>query len=273
MMKSLFGSAVMSVFLAGTFGAFVSPARAVTISSGDLIRGTTFSAVYYMGADGFRYVFPNEKTYKTWYSDSSGNADFSDVVMISDAELADIQMGGNVTYRPGVKMLKIDTDPRVYVVTEGGVLYHVDSESVASSLYGSTWNKQIDDVPDGYFSNYRISGKAISTVEGWMPYQETDSVTSINEDKTLSAPEEINITNSGYSPIDVTVCAGQNIKFTNDTNDVHTATADDLTWGTGTLQPGETFIRKFKTPGVDTFYDGYDSTNTGAIYVEDCPVF
>lgn len=270
MMKAFFGSAVMSVFLAGTFGAFVSPARAVTISSGDLIRGTTFSAVYYMGADGFRYVFPNEKTYKTWYSDSSGNADFSNVVMISDAELADIQMGGNVTYRPGVKMIKIDTDPRVYVVTEGGVLYHVDSESVAASLYGSTWNKQIDDVPDGYFANYDISGSAVSTLSGWTASGETSDVTTINEDKGLMAPEEINITDSGYDPIEVTICVGQNVKFTNNGSNTHTATSDDLTWGSGTLQSSETFIRKFNTEGIDTFYDGYDSTNTGAIYVENC---
>ena len=270
MMKAFFGSAVMSVLLAGTFGAFVSPAHAVTISSGDLIRGTTFSAVYYMGADGFRYVFPNEKTYKTWYSDANGNADFSDVVMISDAELADIQMGGNVTYRPGVKMIKIDTDPKVYVVTAGGTLYHVDSEAMASSLYGANWNKQIDDVPDGYFGNYTMSGEAISTIPSFSPVLEMGMATTINDDKNLRSPEEISITDSGYSPIDVTVCVGQNVKFTNNGSDKHTATSDDLTWGSGTLKSGETFIRKFNIEGTDTFYDGYDSANTGAIYVENC---
>lgn len=270
MMKALFGSAVMTALLMGTFGAFVSPARAITVSSGDLIRGTTFSAVYYMGADGFRYVFPNEKTYKTWYSDSSGNADFSDVIMISDAELADIQMGGNVTYRPGVKMIKIDTDPRVYVVTEGGTLYHVDSEDMASSLYGSTWNKQIDDVPDGFFGNYTFSNKAISSVSGWTSSAEVARVTSINTDKSLIAPEDFSITDSGYSPIDVTVCVDQNVRFTNNGNSKHTATSDELTWGSGTLTTGESFMRKFTEAGTFTFYDGYDSANTGAIYVEVC---
>lgn len=270
MIKTFFGSAVMAAFLVGTFGAHIAPASAVTVSSGDLIRGNTFSAVYYMGADGFRYVFPNEKTYKTWYSDADGNPDFSDVVMISDAALADIQMGGNVTYRPGVKMIKIDTDPKVYVVTQGGNLYHVDSESVATTLYGSTWNKQIEDVPDGYFSNYTFSGMAISTISGWSAATETNETTSINTDKGLLVPETISITDSGYSPIDVTICVGQNVKFVNNSSDRHTVTADDLTWGSGTLQAGENFIRKFKEENVDTFYDGYDSTNTGAIYVETC---
>ncbi len=270
-MKNFFGSAVLMAFLLGTFGAGIRSARAVTISSGDLIRGTTFSAVYYMGADGFRYVFPNEKTYKTWYSDADGNADFSDVVTIADAELADIQMGGNVTYRPGVKMVKINTDPRVYVVTEGGTLHHVDSESVASSLYGSTWSKKIDDVPDAYFGNYTISDDAVSDLDSdWTPASEMADVDSINEDKGLIAAEEISITDNGYDPIDVTICVGQNVKFSNDGDDKHTATSDDLTWGSGTLLSGETFIRKFKEEGTVTFYDGYDSGNTGAIYVETC---
>lgn len=270
MIKSFFGSAVMAVFLAGTFGAFVPTTQAVTVSAGDLIRGTTFSAVYYMGVDGLRYVFPNEKTYKTWYSDASGNADFSDVVTISDSALADIQMGGNVTYRPGVKMIKINTDPKVYVVTKGGALYHVDDESTASSLYGSDWSRDIDDVPDAYFGNYSISGDAVSDLGSWSPATETSDVTTINEDKDLMEPEYIDLTDSGYDPIDVTICVGQNVKFTNTGSDKHTATSDDLTWGSGTLQAGDFFIRKFNEEGTITFYDGYDSANTGAIYVEAC---
>lgn len=265
MMKAFFSSAVMVAFLAGTFGAFVSPARAVTVSSGDLIRGTTFSAVYYMGADGFRYVFPNEKTYKTWYSDASGNPDFSDVVMISDAALADIQMGGNVTYKPGVRMVKINSDATVYYVGEGGALLEVTSESHAASLYGSDWNKDIDDVPDAFFSNYTLSGdEAPDSIES------LSSGYGINDDKGLVAPEDIVISEDGYNPIDVTICVGQNVRFTNEGEDKHTATADDLTWGSGTMQAGENFIRKFTEEGTVTFYDGYDSANTGAIYVESC---
>ena len=76
------------------------------VGSDSLIRGETFSAVYYMGADGFRYVFPNSNTYFTWYDD------FDAVKMISDSDLATIQIGGNVTYRPGSSMIKIQSDPK-----------------------------------------------------------------------------------------------------------------------------------------------------------------
>jgi len=86
------------------------------IQPGDLIRGTSFPAVYYYGRDGFRYVFPNDKAYFTWYSD------FSSVKWISDADMGKVQIGGNVTYRPGVKMIKINSDPKTYAISRGGKL-------------------------------------------------------------------------------------------------------------------------------------------------------
>src|SRR3989339_1796433 len=150
----MFHKTLTALFLFGLlFGGM--PVHAATVSiddlnAGDLIRGQAVSAVYYYGEDGFRYVFPNDKTYFTWYSD------FDDVRWISDTDLGKIQIGGNVTYKPGVKMIKINTDPRVYVVTKGGVLHHVDDEATATSMYGSSWNRMIDDVPDGFFSNYTI---------------------------------------------------------------------------------------------------------------------
>src|SRR3989338_1092594 len=123
-----------------------------TIQPGDLVRGVAFPAVYYYGKDGFRYVFPNDKTYFTWYSN------FSSVKWLSDQDLANIQIGGNVTYKQGVKMLKINSDPTVYALAKGGELRAIASEDVAMSLYGNNWNKQIDDVPDGFFGNYHIGG-------------------------------------------------------------------------------------------------------------------
>lgn len=120
-----------------------------TCQSGTLIKASG-PAVYYCGGDGKRYVFPGEKIYKTWYND------FSSVMTISDEDLAATPIGGNVTYRPGTRMVKITSSPQVYVVGKGGVLRAVPSEQTAVDLYGSTWNKQIDDIEEAYFVNYRI---------------------------------------------------------------------------------------------------------------------
>jgi plastocyanin len=233
---------------------------ATSVSSGDLIRGTSFSAVYYMGADGFRYVFPNDKTYFTWYSN------FDTVKVLTDSELAKIQMGGNVTYKGGVKMIKINTDPKVYFVTDGGTLRPIADEAAAVALYGSTWNTRIDDVPDGFFTNYNVSTNDVTSSDTSL--LTNAFATTINIDKSLTAPAEITITSNGYSPIDVTIDAGETVRFTNTDSAKHTATGDDLSWGTGTMIQNGTFVHRFKEAGTYTFFDSYDSGNTGAIYVE-----
>jgi plastocyanin len=260
---SLFGSAVFVLALALGLGSMYAGRvqASSSVSSGDLIRGTTFSAVYYMGADGFRYVFPNDKTYFTWYSN------FDNVKFLTDADLAKIQMGGNVTYKPGSKMIKINSDPKTYAVSANGTLRHVGTEAIAVSLYGSSWNTKIDDVPDGFFTNYTI-GDAIDSATDYSATNELAAATSINNDKKLTAPEEISITSNGYSPIDVTVQAGETVRFTNNDTAKHTATSDDLSWGTGTMSAGGTFVHRFEEAGTYTFFDSYDSGNTGAIYVE-----
>ncbi|MDI3496477.1 MAG: hypothetical protein PWQ35_498, partial [Patescibacteria group bacterium] len=65
-------------------------------------------------------------------------------------------LGGNVTMRPGTKLVKITTDPSVYAVEPNGVLRKIANESQAAALYGTNWNKRIVDVPDSFFTNYTI---------------------------------------------------------------------------------------------------------------------
>jgi hypothetical protein len=130
-------------------------ASAAMLSSGDLIKASG-PAVYYYAADGKRYVFPNEKTYFSWFSD------FSMVKTISDSELAAIMIGGNVTVRPGTKLVKITTDPKVYAVGGCGTLHWIESESIAKALYGDAWGSRVIDVPDSFFVNYTV-GSSVST--------------------------------------------------------------------------------------------------------------
>ena len=182
MFKFLFIISVVAMTILGSVGlvGFAPNAQAATISSGDLIKAST-SAIYYYAADGKRYVFPNEKTFKTWY------ADFSSVKIITDAELAGIQISGNVTYRPGVKMVKITTDPKVYAVAANGILRWITTASLAASLYGANWVEKVDDVPDAFFVNYNVASP-INNVSDYSPAAATASSVSINADKSLIVP-------------------------------------------------------------------------------------
>ena len=132
-------------------------------------------AVYFVGNDGKRHAFPNEKVYFTWYSD------FNAVTTVADSVMASFPLGNNVTYRPGVKMVKFTTVPKVYAVTRYGVLRWVSTQSLAGSLYGSAWNQKIDDISDAFYSNYTF-GADITNLSDYNPSSETATVTNINLD-------------------------------------------------------------------------------------------
>lgn len=148
--------ALAALFLAAVFLSAAAPAAAQT--PGDLLKlpddgdpATRHdSAVYYYAADGKRYVFPNAAAYFTWYPD------FSKVKEVPTAALAAIPLGGNVTYRAGTRLVKLETDPTVYAVEPGGLLRAIASEAVAAALYGPDWARRVDDISDAFFLNYRL---------------------------------------------------------------------------------------------------------------------
>ena len=108
-----------------SFFAMPFSARAADLENGDLIKGSLSTVYYYW--DEERYTFPNEKTFMTWF------ADFDDVEEISDSDLADIPLAGNIVYRPGTYMVKIDSDPKTYVVGRDGEIRWVETEDVAEN--------------------------------------------------------------------------------------------------------------------------------------------
>ncbi len=146
----------MGLTIFATCGLITPIQTKAAASTGDLIKMAGNASVYYLGADGKRYVFPNSTTYFSWYPDFSG------VVTIPAAELQSYPLGGNVTMRPGTKLVKITTDPKVYAVEPNGVLRGIQTEAQATALYGTNWNKRVVDVPDAFFTNY-TTGAALAT--------------------------------------------------------------------------------------------------------------
>jgi hypothetical protein len=152
-MNTIRKTIVMSVMLMTVFSmtAFVAAPAKAAASAGDLIKMDGLSSVYYLGADNKRYVFPNESTYFSWYTG------FSSVKTIPQSELESYSLGANVTIRPGTKLVKITTDPKVYAVTPNGKLHWLPTEAIAKGLFGDMWAKRVVDVPDAFFTNYQVS--------------------------------------------------------------------------------------------------------------------
>lgn len=107
-------------------------------------------AVYYCGRDGKRHAFPNGNVHSSWFDGFVG------VVTVTPASLAGMPLGKPVLYRPGARLVKLATDPKVYAVGLNGELRWVETEAAAIRLYGTNWNKMVDDVPDTFFVDYRI---------------------------------------------------------------------------------------------------------------------
>ncbi len=156
----------------------------VTPAAGDLIKtacaalhdvNDPCTAVYYLGSDGKRHAFTNEKVYFSWYSD------FNDVVTVDSTTMASFTIGHNVTYKPGITMVKFLTLRTVFAVEKGGILHGVGSESLAASLYGSDWNTQdVDDISDTFYRDYTI-GSTINTASDYNVSSALSSTSTIDD--------------------------------------------------------------------------------------------
>lgn len=128
------------------------PLNAVgTLTSGSIFKTKSGSTIYFYAKNGKRYTFTNNKVYNSWYEN------YDNVIEIDDNILSQIPFGGIVLYKPGYRMLKLQTDPKVYAVDKNGQLRWVTTEKIAISLYGESWNQFIDDISDAYFFNYSIA--------------------------------------------------------------------------------------------------------------------
>ncbi|MEY4722608.1 MAG: hypothetical protein RLZZ324_121 [Candidatus Parcubacteria bacterium] len=151
------------------------------IGAGDLIKqksdgnpGThQDEAVYYLDKDWVRHPFPTQAIYKSWYPSFDG------VKELSPEDLAKFHLGKSIIYRPGTRLVKIPSIPKVYAVEPSGALRWIESESVAKALYGNDWNKRVDDVSETAFGDYH------ETVSLATPVWPTGTVVRRKEDGSL----------------------------------------------------------------------------------------
>jgi plastocyanin len=245
-----------------TFAPVATRAASTPFSPGDLIRGNAVSTVYYFAPDGKRYVFPNEKTYFTWYTD------FSKVKTITDGQLGTIPLGrSNVTYRPGYKMIKVTTDPKTYAIDQGGVLRWVKSEQLAQTLYGLNWQDRIDDLPDPFFINYKV-GTPIEMASEYSPADVLNATPNISIDKQFDEKAitiSIGSATNGFVPATTTIKVGTMVTWTN--TDVVPHTVSGASFNSGAIQPNQTYVRTFSTPGSYDYSCGIHPVMQGTINV------
>ena len=230
-------------------------------NSDDLIKGSG-STVYYFAQDGHRYVFPNDKVYFSWYRD------FSNVKQIPDEQLFSIPLGrSNITYKPGYKLVKVTTDPKTYVVDRGGILRHVTTEQLARTLYNLNWSDRVDDIPDIFFSNYRI-GTPIQTATDYNPNDVMTLTSTIAADKGFDRSKvtvTIGTVRAGFVPTTFTIKKGVEVTWTNRDTMEHSVRGNG--WSSPVLQPGQSWSRVFNTVGSFDYTCGIHPVMQGTLNV------
>ncbi|MBI4280834.1 VCBS repeat-containing protein [Candidatus Uhrbacteria bacterium] len=127
-----------------------------------LMKSSSSSTVYYChAAFNQRFAFPNEKIYFGWYPNFSG------VTTVSDDILSSFPWAGLVPPRPGLKMVKFESDPKVYAVAASWRLRWIANETLAESLYGADWNQKIDELPVSFFKRFQMVN-TVTTIKFWL---------------------------------------------------------------------------------------------------------
>lgn len=140
----------LSFFAAAALLAAAAPATTHAARANDLVMCADFTAVYYLGEDGKRYVFPNENIFFSWYND------FDDVVTISCDDLASFPLGDRVVYQAGTRLVKMPSVATVYVVEDNGMLRAIESEEQAEALFGEDWSDRVDDVSEAFWPSFDV---------------------------------------------------------------------------------------------------------------------
>lgn len=133
------------------------PLNFTVIVPGDRIKSAASAAVYWYLNDK-RNVFSDFTSYDSWFPDFKG------VIIIPADQMSSIGLGKNVPVRAGTYLIKIQSDPRVYLIEPPGRLRWLPTEAQALALYGSGWSKRVRDVDVSQFVNYTM-GTALGNGE------------------------------------------------------------------------------------------------------------
>lgn len=156
----------------------LAPGSLIKIPSDNDDNTYADSAVYYYANNGRRYVFPNEKVYFTWYTS------FDNVRILSIEDMSKIPIGGNITYHPGVKPVKFQTDDKVYAVYRNGELRWLKTEATARGVYGEGWAAKVDDISEAFYVNYSF-GNPVESPLDFMAETIASKFATIEKDKGL----------------------------------------------------------------------------------------
>lgn len=142
------GNAGHAILKAAMRGVLVKSGTGTKLVGGRLTKSLDSANVYLAANDGKRYLFPAEGLFFGWYPN------FRSLRQISRADLAALPLGGNALYKPGSRLVKASSSPRIYAVGENAKLHWIVSMNVLTAIYGPNWTQKLDVVPETVLADY-----------------------------------------------------------------------------------------------------------------------
>ena len=166
MKKSLtYAVVIATIVWSMGLGALVSVASAAYAPvAGDIIKvnGTDRPAVYVVGDDLKPYVFSTRNTYGSWLDD------FSSLKNITQEEFDSMNLGGNVTVRPG-SLIRFDNSNVVYAALPGNKLCRLPADADAKALYGNDYAARVMLIQVSFVGNYTFDSSCTMTKDSLLP--------------------------------------------------------------------------------------------------------
>ena len=108
----------------------------------------------------------------------------------------------------------------------------------------------------GYYAWHKHSEMQQSTAmqNMTMPTQSQSQKSSAGSTAQPKTADAVTIKNFAFSPVTITVKAGQSVTWTNEDSIGHSATADDNSWDTGVLSQGQSKAITFAKAGTYTYH-------------------
>lgn len=151
---------VITVISAKPIVADLTPVSIAVLADGDLfmIEDATAGASVYWFTGGYKRPFASEKAFLSWFPSFDRVA----IKRVKKDEISYLSWGPAMTYKPGSRMIKVPDDPKVYNIQADGTVCHVKDEKDAAKLFGSKWNKKVDDLAvSQLLGTYKIKDQCV----------------------------------------------------------------------------------------------------------------
>ena len=210
----------------------------------------------------FRFVFEPDAAYELDPNDPS-----TALVVVEEGELS-FELDADVTVVRAAEDGQFPTEFEEVAADEEFTLAVGDSTLVPGGVTGEVRNDGDEEavllisniVPAGDESEEAAEDEGDDTAED-------DGATPSSDSADAASETEVAIQDFTFSPDPLEISVGTTVTWTNEDSAPHTATADDGSFDSGTLEQGDSFSFTFEEPGTYTYFCEIHPDMTGTVVV------